>query len=84
MSSSVFVRLRKVVVDQLGVDEDDVTPEASFGDDLNAGQDEVLDLVTALEEEFGIEFPPGEAARLFTREESTVKGALEYLEEMLE
>lgn len=84
MSPSVFVRLRRVVVDQLGVDEDDVTPEASFGDDLNAGQDEVLDLVTALEEEFGIEFPPGEAARIFTREDATVKGALEYLEELLD
>jgi acyl carrier protein len=66
------------------VEEDEVTPEASFMEDLNAGHDEVLDLVTALEEEFGIEFPPGEAARLFTRADSTVKDALEYLEELLE
>ncbi len=84
MSPSVYSRLKKVIVDQLGVDEDEVVPEASFAEDLNAGQDEVLDLVTALEEEFGIEFSAGEAARLFIRTESTVKDALEYLEEKLE
>ncbi len=84
MSPSVYSRLKKVIVDQLGVDEDEVVPEASFAEDLNAGQDEVLDLVTALEEEFDIEFSAGEAARLFIRTESTVKDALEYLEEKLE
>ncbi len=84
MSPSVYARLKKVIVDQLGVDDEEVTPEASFGDDLNAGQDEVMDLVTALEEEFGLEFPADEAARIFTRETSTVKDALEYLEETLD
>ncbi|MDO9065950.1 MAG: acyl carrier protein [Chloroflexota bacterium] len=84
MSPSVYSRLKKVIVDQLGVDEDEVVPDASFAEDLNAGQDEVLDLVTALEEEFGIEFSLGEATRLFIRNESTVKDALEYLEEKLE
>ena len=58
MSPSVYSRLKKVIVDQLGVDEDEVVPDASFAEDLNAGQDEVLDLVTALEEEFNIEFSP--------------------------
>src|SRR5437660_1326968 len=54
-------RVKKIIVDQLGVEEDLVTPEASFVDDLGADSLDTVELVMALEEEFGIEIP-GDAA----------------------
>jgi acyl carrier protein len=84
MSPSVYSRLKRIIVDQLGVDDEEVALDAAFVDDLNASRDELLDLVMSLEEEFGIEIPPAEAARYFTREEATVGGAADYLEERLE
>jgi acyl carrier protein len=50
-------RVKKIIVDQLGVEEDLVTPEASFVDDLGADSLDTVELVMALEEEFGIEVP---------------------------
>ena len=68
-------RVKKIIVDQLGVEEDLVTPEASFVDDLGADSLDTVELVMALEEEFGIEIPDEEA------EKSTrVKEATEYIE----
>ena len=53
-------RVKEIIVDQLGVEEETVTPEASFVDDLGADSLDTVELVMALEEEFGIEIPDEE------------------------
>ncbi len=68
-------RVKKIIVDQLGVEEDLVNPEASFVDDLGADSLDTVELVMALEEEFGIEIPD-DAAEKITR----VKEAVAYIE----
>lgn len=70
------VRLRKVIVDQLGVDEDKVVPTASFADDLNADSLDLVELIMSLEEEFGVEIPDEDAEKI-----ATVGDALGYLNE---
>ena len=57
MDQELFARFRKCAVDVLSVDADKVVPEASFGDDLEADSLDLVELVMALEEEFGIEVP---------------------------
>ncbi len=84
MSPSLYSRLKKIIVEQLGVDEDEVVPDASFVADLNADHQELLDLVMTLEEVFGVEIPPDAVARFFLREEATVQAVADYLEEQLE
>ena len=69
-------KVRQIVADQLGVDVDEVTPEASFVDDLGADSLDTVELVMALEEEFGIEIPDEEAEKI-----STVADAIKYIEE---
>ena len=59
-------RIKKIVVDQLGVKPDQVTPEAKFIEDLGADSLDTVELVMALEEEFGNEIPDEEAERLVT------------------
>ncbi|MDH3280717.1 MAG: acyl carrier protein, partial [Gammaproteobacteria bacterium] len=61
--SSVEERVKKIVVEQLGVSEDQVTPEASFVDDLGADSLDTVELVMALEEEFNTEIPDEEAEK---------------------
>jgi len=68
-------RVKKIIVDQLGVEEETVTPEASFVDDLGADSLDTVELVMALEEEFGIEIPDEDAEKI-----SRVKDAVEYIE----
>ena len=68
-------RVKKIIVDQLGVEEETVTPEASFVDDLGADSLDTVELVMALEEEFGIEIPDEDAEKI-----TNVKGAVEYIE----
>jgi acyl carrier protein len=68
-------RVKKIIVDQLGVEEDTVTPEASFVDDLGADSLDTVELVMALEEEFGIEIPDEDAEKI-----GKVKDAVEYIE----
>ena len=68
-------RVKKIIVDQLGVEEDLVTPEASFVDDLGADSLDTVELVMALEEEFGIEIPDEEAEKI-----SNVREAVEYIQ----
>ncbi|MDI3538487.1 MAG: acyl carrier protein, partial [Bacillota bacterium] len=60
---SIFDRVKEIIVDQLGVDEEAVTPEASFVDDLGADSLDIVELVMALEEEFGIEIPDEDAEK---------------------
>jgi len=79
---TVFERLRKIVVDQLGVDEDQVVPEASFVDDLNADSLDLVELTMAIEEEFSddnreIRISDEDAEKL-----KTVKDALDYIKEL--
>jgi acyl carrier protein len=69
-------KVRQIVADQLGVDVDEVTPEASFVDDLGADSLDTVELVMALEEEFGLEIPDEDAEKI-----STVGDAIKFIEE---
>jgi len=68
-------RVKKIIVDQLGVEEETVTPEASFVDDLGADSLDTVELVMALEEEFGIEIPDEDAEKI-----TRVKDAIDYID----
>ena len=72
--SSIEERVKKIVVDQLGVKEEDVTPNASFVDDLGADSLDTVELVMALEEEFKTEIPDEEAEKI-----TTVQQAVDYI-----
>ena len=76
MAATVFSRLKGLIIEHLGVDEDEVVPTASFVDDLNADSLELVDLTAMIEEEFDIEIPDGDARRL-----QTVQDVLDYVEE---
>ena len=73
--STVFDRVKKVVVEQLSVEESLVTPEASFTADLGADSLDTVELVMAFEEEFGCEIPDEEAEKI-----QTVQDAVNYIE----
>ena len=73
---NTYDRLKKIIVEQLGVDEADVKPEASFVDDLNADSLDLVELIMSLEEEFGMEISDEEAEKI-----KTVGDAQEYIEE---
>jgi acyl carrier protein len=72
--SSVEERVKKIVVEQLGVGEDQVSSEASFVDDLGADSLDTVELVMALEEEFETEIPDEEAEKI-----TTVQQAIDYI-----
>ncbi len=76
MSVSTFDRLKKIVVDQLGANEADVVPTASFVEDLNADSLDLVELIMSLEEEFGMEIPDDDAEKI-----TTVGEAVEYIDE---
>jgi len=67
-------RVKSIIVEQLGVDEEEVTLDASFTDDLGADSLDIVELVMAFEEEFGIEIPDEEAEKI-----SNVKEAVDYI-----
>ncbi len=67
-------KVKEIIVDQLGVDADEVTPEASFIDDLGADSLDTVELVMALEEEFNMEIPDEEAEKI-----KSVGDAIEYI-----
>jgi acyl carrier protein len=77
--SSVEERVKKIVIEQLGVKEDEVTNEASFVDDLGADSLDTVELVMALEEEFKTEIPDEEAENI-----TTVNEAVKYINAHLE
>ena len=62
----IFDKVKEITVEQLGCEEDAVTPEASFVDDLEADSLDVVELMMALEEEFDIEIPDEEAEKIST------------------
>ena len=68
-------KIKSIVVDQLGVDEDQVTEDASFVDDLGADSLDTVQLIMAFEEEFDIEIPDEDAQKI-----KTVKDVIEYIE----
>jgi acyl carrier protein len=76
VSATLEEKVKKIIVDQLGVDEAEVTPEAKFIDDLGADSLDTVELVMALEEEFGIEIPDEEAEKI-----ATVRDAIAYIQE---
>ena len=69
-------KVKSIIAEQLGVKPEEVTPEAKFIDDLGADSLDTVELVMALEEEFGIEIPDEEAEKLIT-----VGDALRYIEQ---
>jgi len=73
--STIKERVMKLVCEQLGVKEEEVTPEASFVEDLGADSLDTVELVMALEEEFETEIPDDEAEKI-----TTVKEAMDYVE----
>ena len=75
MASSVEEKVKQIIVEQLGVDESEVTPTASFIDDLGADSLDTVELVMALEEGFGMEIPDEDAEKI-----TTVKDAISYIE----
>ncbi|HPQ94895.1 MAG: acyl carrier protein [Thiothrix sp.] len=77
--SDIESRVKAIVVEQLGVEESEVTNEASFIDDLGADSLDTVELVMALEEEFGTEIPDEEAEKI-----TTVQLAIDYIKQHLQ
>jgi acyl carrier protein len=75
-AASVEKRVKEIIVEQLGVSEEEVVPEASFIDDLGADSLDTVELVMALEEEFDIEIPDEDAEKIHT-----VQDAVNYIQE---
>ncbi|RUO44052.1 acyl carrier protein [Aliidiomarina taiwanensis] len=72
--STIEERVKKIIIEQLGVSEDEVKPEASFENDLGADSLDTVELVMALEEEFETEIPDEEAEKI-----RTVQAAIDYV-----
>ena len=80
--ATVFERLKKIAVEQLGVEEEEVVPSASFVDDLGADSLDLVELIMALEEEFSnpsqkVEIPDEDAEKLVT-----VQDAVDYIKDL--
>ena len=73
--ASVEERVKQIIVEQLGVDEGEVTPTASFVDDLGADSLDTVELVMAFEEAFWVEIPDEDAEKI-----TTVKDAIDYID----
>lgn len=74
--SATFERLRGIIADTLKVDKERVTPEASFTDDLKADSLDLVELIMAFEDEYGVEIPDEDAQKI-----RTVQQALDYVQE---
>jgi acyl carrier protein len=79
LAEDTFGRVKKIIVEQLGVEEEEVIPTASFVEDLNADSLDLVELIMSLEEEFGMEISDEEAEKIVT-----VQDAVEYINEHLE
>lgn len=77
--NEIETRVKKIVVEQLGVKEEEVTTDASFVDDLGADSLDTVELVMALEEEFETEIPDEDAEKIIT-----IKDAVKYIVERME
>ena len=76
--TTVHERLTKIIADQLGVDESEVVPNASFVEDLNADSLDLVELIMSLEEEFKLQISDEDAEKI-----TTVQEAEDYIEERL-
>ena len=76
MSDTAEARVKEIIIDELGVEADKVTSDASFVDDLGADSLDTVELVMAFEEEFGIDIPDEDAEQM-----RTVGDAISYIEE---
>ena len=72
---SIEMRVKQIIVEQLGVDEGEVVANASFVDDLGADSLDLVELIMAFEEEFGFEIPDDDAEKI-----RTVRDAIDYIE----
>jgi acyl carrier protein len=70
----VFEKVKKIIVEQLGVEEEDIAIKSSFIDDLGADSLDIVELIMALEEEFDLEIPDNEAEKI-----TTVGDAVDYI-----
>ena len=70
----ILAKIQEITADRLGVDESDVTPDASFREDLEADSLDLVELIMELEEQFGMEIPDEEAEKI-----TTVDEAVEYV-----
>ncbi len=77
-TQNIRERLKKIIVDQLGVDESEVVPSASFVEDLNADSLDLVELIMSLEEEFKVQISDEDAEKI-----TTVQEAWDYIEEHL-
>ena len=75
-SEDIFEKVKGIIVEQLGVTETSVTMEASFIDDLGADSLDIVELIMAIEEEFDIEIPDGDAEKV-----TTVKEVVDYIKD---
>lgn len=75
-SEEIYDKIKEIIVEQLGVAETAITPEASFVDDLGADSLDIVELVMALEEEFDIEIPDSDAEKVVT-----VNDVVEYIKD---
>jgi len=73
--NNIEERVKKIIAEQLGVKKEEIRPESSFVDDLGADSLDTVEIVMALEEEFGIEIPDEDAEKI-----STVGEAIQYIE----
>jgi len=74
-SPEIEARLKKIVAEQLNVDEEKVVPSARFNEDLNADSLDLVEMIMSLEEEFGVEIPDEDAEKILT-----VQDALTYVD----
>jgi len=72
----ILTKIQEITADRLGVDETDVTPDASFREDLEADSLDLVELIMELEEQFGMEIPDDEAEKI-----TTVEEAVDYVQE---
>ncbi len=72
----ILSKIQEITADRLGVDESDVTPDASFREDLEADSLDLVELIMELEEQFGMEIPDEEAEKI-----TTVEEAVDYVQE---
>ena len=79
--ATVYERIRGLIVEQLGVDEDEVTPSASFVDDLNADSLDLVELIMSMEEEFGGDVEGLEISDEDAEKIQSVQDAVDYLKE---